>query len=148
MTASVKNSVIQKYFSILVLKVLFFQVDDESKLLLLQNENLKVCKTSLFNLQKSCLSSSRPGRRMLNGLIKPVFTPEKLATLKATDKRKTGLKSLDQTKCSIIRGLLSLIGVIICTETVRKRLANIVKPVYNNHLGGEVSVVITDRWSL
>ena len=85
---------------------------------------------------------------MLNGLTKPVFTPEKLATLKATDKRKTGLKSLDQTKCSIIRGLLSLIGVIICTETVRKRLANIVKPVYNNHLGGEVSVVITDRWSL
>ena len=148
MTASVKNSVIQKYFSILILKLLFFQVDDKSKILLLQNENLKVCKTSLFNLQKICLSSSRPGIKILNGLIKLVFTPEELATLKATDKRKTGLKPLDQTKYSIIRGFLSLIGVIICTETVRKRLGNIVKPVHNDHLGDEVSMVALDRWSL
>ena len=110
----------------LVLKLLFFQVDDKSKILLLQNENLKLCKTSLFNLQKSCLSSSRPRRKMLNGLIKLVFTPEKLATSKATDKRKTGLKPLDQTKCiqHNQRFVCHFTGLIICKETVRKRLGN------------------------
>ena len=98
----------------LVLKLLFFQVDGKSKILLLQNEKFKVCKTSLFNLQKNCLSSSKPGRKVLNRLMKLVFTPEELPTSKATVKRKTGLKPWGQTKCSIIRGLLSLIGVIIC----------------------------------
>ena len=73
--------------------------------LLLKNENLKVCKTSLFNLQKSCLSASKPERKMLNGLIKLVFTPDELATSEATDQRKGGLKPLDQRKCSIVRGL-------------------------------------------
>ena len=41
-----------------------------------------------------------------------LFTSEELVTLKEIDKR-TGLKPLDQTKCSITRGLLSLIGMII-----------------------------------
>ena len=80
----------------LVLKLLFFQVDGKSKILLLQNEKFKVCKTSLFNLQKNCLSSSKPGRKVLNRLMKLVFTPEELPTSKATVKRKTGLKPLGQ----------------------------------------------------
>ena len=46
---------------------------------------------------------------MLNGLIELVFTPDELVTSKATDKRKSGLKPLDQRKllqyCSIVRGL-------------------------------------------
>ena len=44
-----------------------------------------MCKTSLFNLQKSCLSASKPERKMLNGLIKLVFAPDELVTSKATD---------------------------------------------------------------
>ena len=72
---------------------------------LLKNENLKVCKTNLFNLQKNCLSASEPESKMLNGLIKLVFIPDELATSKVTDKRKRGLKPLDQSKCSIVRGL-------------------------------------------
>ena len=54
---------------------------------------------------KSCLSASKPERKMLNRLIKLVFTPDELATSKGTDKRKSGLKPLDQRKCSIVRDL-------------------------------------------
>ena len=42
---------------------------------------------------------------MPNGLIKLVFTPDELATLNATDKRKSALKPLDQGKWSILRRL-------------------------------------------
>ena len=79
--------------------------NDKNKTLLLKNVTLKVCQTSLFNLQKSYLSAIRPETKMLNGLIKLVFTPDELATSKATDKRQSRLKPLDQRKCSIVRGL-------------------------------------------
>ena len=71
----------------------------------LKNEKLKVCKISLFNLKKNCLSVNKPQRKMLNGLIKLVFTPDELATAKTTDKRKNRLKALHQGKCSIVGGL-------------------------------------------
>ena len=86
---------------------------------LLKNENLKVCKTNLFNLQKNCLSASKPEWKMLNGLIKLVFIPDELATSKVTDKRKRGLKPLDQRKCSIVRGLY-FISCSLYTCTVWK----------------------------
>ena len=63
---------------------------------------MKVCKTSLFNFKKNCLSVNKPERKMLNGLIKLVFTPDELATSKTTDKRKNRLKPLHQGKCSIV----------------------------------------------
>ena len=85
------------------LSTFFFQDDDKSKTPLLKNENLKMCKTSLFNLQKSCLSASKPLRKILIGLIKLVFIPDELATLKANGKRKSGLKPIDQRKHSIAR---------------------------------------------
>ena len=42
---------------------------------------------------------------MLNGLIKLVFTPDELATSKATDKTKKWTKTTRSRKRSIIRGL-------------------------------------------
>ena len=71
----------------------------------IKDETLKVPKTALFNLQKGALTSQRPERTLLNGLIKLVFTPEELAISKVTGKRdKEKKKALDQSKCSTIRG--------------------------------------------
>ena len=72
---------------------------------LIKDETLKVPKTALFNLQKGTLTSQRPERTLLNGLIKLVFTPEELAAPKATSKRDNGKKALDQSKCNTIRVL-------------------------------------------
>ena len=90
-----------------------FKDKDQNMVSLIKNEPLKVPKTSLFNLQKHALTTSRPARQMLNGLIKLVFTPEELSTCKATSKRDTGKKPLDQKKCSTIRGLFLPINVCI-----------------------------------
>ena len=54
---------------------------------LIKDETLKVPKTALFNLQKGALTSQRPERTLLNGLIKLVFTPEELAISKVTSER-------------------------------------------------------------
>lgn len=54
---------------------------------LIKDETLNVPKTALFHLQKGDLTSKLRGRVLLNGLIKLVFTPEELASLKATCKR-------------------------------------------------------------
>ena len=62
-------------------------------------------KTSLFNLQRHALTTSRPARQMLNRLIKFVFIPEELSASKATSKRDIGKKPLNEVKCSTIRGL-------------------------------------------
>ena len=90
-----------------------FKDKDQNMVSLIKNEPLKVPKKSLFNLQKHALTTSRPARQMLNGLIKLVFMPEELSTCKATSKRDTGKKPLDQKKCSTIRGLFLPINVCI-----------------------------------
>ena len=54
---------------------------------LIKDETLNVPKTDLFHLQKGDLTSKLRERVLLNGLIKLVFTPEELASLKATCKR-------------------------------------------------------------
>ena len=82
-----------------------FKDKDQNMVSLIKNEPLKVPKTRLFNLQKHTLTTSRPASQMLNGLIKLVFRPEQLSTSKATSKRDTEKKSLDQVKCNTIRGL-------------------------------------------
>ena len=79
---------------------------------LIRKEPLKVLKTSLFNLQKHALTS-RPARQMLNELIKLAIMPEELSTCKATSKRDTGKKPLDQVTCSTIRGLFLPTNVCI-----------------------------------
>ena len=79
--------------------------DDNSVVYSIKDETLKVPKTALFNLQKGALTSQRPERTLLNGLIKLVFTPEELAISKVISKRDKGKKkALDQSKCSTIRG--------------------------------------------
>ena len=80
---------------------------------LIKDETLKVPKTALFNLQKGALTSQRPERTLLNGLIKLVFTPEELAVSKATSKRDNGKKALDQSKCNTIRGLSLFLGTFV-----------------------------------
>ena len=90
-----------------------FKDKDQNMVSLIKNEPLKVPRTRLFNLQKHKLKTSRPARQMLNGLIKLVFTPEQLSTSKATRKRDTGKKPLDQVKCSTIRGLFLPTNVCI-----------------------------------
>ena len=54
---------------------------------LIKDETLNVPKTALFHLQKGDLTSKLRERVLLNGLIKLVFTPEELASLKAICKR-------------------------------------------------------------
>ena len=90
-----------------------FKDKDQNMVSLIKNEPLKVSKTNLFNLQKHALTASRLARQMLNGLIKLFFTSKELSTSKATSKRDTGKKPLDQVKCSTIRGLVLSTNVCI-----------------------------------
>ena len=57
---------------------------------LIKDETLNIPKTALFHLQKGDLTSKVRERVLLNGLIKLVFTPEELASLKAICKREWG----------------------------------------------------------
>ena len=54
---------------------------------LIKDETLNIPKTALFHLQKGDLTSKVRERVLLNGLMKLVFTPEELASLKAICKR-------------------------------------------------------------
>lgn len=74
---------------------------------LIATKCLKVPKIPLYNLQRSCLSCTHPARKLLNGVIKIVFTKEELKTCKATNYRKKGRKPLDQIKVSTVRGNMS-----------------------------------------
>ena len=71
---------------------------------LIKDEPPMVPQTELYSLKREALVNGTPARKLLNGLIKMVFTDEELATSKATDKGKTGVKPLDQQKCNVLRG--------------------------------------------
>ena len=93
-----------------------FKVNDNNSVVYsIKDETLKVPKTALFNLQKGALTSQRPERTLLNGLIKLVFTPEELAISKVTSKRDKGKKkSIRPIKMQYHRGLSVFLAGNFC----------------------------------
>ena len=63
-----------------------------------------VNKWDLFALQRKVGLTLKSSSVLFNGLIKMVFTPEELATRKATGSRVGKHPPLDQEKCNLIRG--------------------------------------------
>ena len=74
----------------------------------LKDETLMVPKVAFYNLKKDAMLAKDPARKMLNGLIRMVFTQQELSSSKATDARNTGVPPLDQEKCGTICGKYQL----------------------------------------
>ena len=74
---------------------------------LTKDAKFMVGKVGLYNLQNVALPSKNAARKMLNGLVKLVFSKEELAYSKATNQRQSGCNNpLDPVKCAAIRGML------------------------------------------
>ena len=74
---------------------------------LIQDAKVMVDKVGLYDLQNVALASKNEARKMLNGLVKLVFSKEELAYSKATSQRQSGCNNpLDPVMCAAIRGML------------------------------------------
>ena len=83
---------------------------------LIKDAKVMVDKVGLYNLQNVALASKNEARKMLNGLVKLVFSKE-LAHSKATNQRHSGCNNpLDPVKCAAIRGMLIRKNVMCLPE--------------------------------
>ena len=74
-----------------------------------------VGKVGLYILQNVALTSKNEARKMLNGLVKLVFSKEELAYSKAANQRQSACNNtLDPVKCAAIRGMLIKKNNVMC----------------------------------
>ena len=74
---------------------------------LTKDAKVMVGKVGRYNLTNVALASKNEARKMLNGLVKLVFSKEELAYSKATSQRQSGCDNpLEPVKCAAIRGML------------------------------------------
>ena len=70
---------------------------------LIKDAKVMVGKVGLYDLKNVALSSKNKARKMLNGLVKLVFSKEELACSKAANQKQSGCNNpLDPVKCAAI----------------------------------------------
>ena len=75
--------------------------------LLIKYAKVMVDKVGLYILQNIALVSENGARKMLNSLVKLVFSKEELPYSKATNQRQSGCNNpCDPVKCAAIQGML------------------------------------------
>ena len=84
---------------------------------LIKDAKVMVDKVGLYKLQNVAPASKNEARKMLNSLVKLVFSKEELAHSKATNQRHSGCNNpLDPVKCAAIRGMLIRKNVMCLPE--------------------------------
>ena len=70
---------------------------------LIKDAKVMVGKVGLYDLKNVALSSKNKARKMLNGLVKLVFSKEELPCSKAANQKQSGCNNpLDPVKCAAI----------------------------------------------